>query len=103
MEVTRDWSCKKITNPDASEFSDRYPIFSSGEINYDTGENRYTVPESGDEDLTYAFGNPDFNFRQFRSNLIVRWEYLSGSTVFWVGRRAEPAPIQMDHSLMETM
>ena len=30
------------------------------------------------------FGNPDFNFLQFRSNAVVRWEYLPSSTVFLV-------------------
>ncbi len=28
--------------------------------------------------------NPDFNFQEFRSNLVVRWEYLPGSTIFFV-------------------
>ena len=28
--------------------------------------------------------NPDFNFRQFRCNLVVRWEYLPGSTIYLV-------------------
>ena len=34
--------------------------------------------------IDYSFGNPDFNFRQFRSNLVVRWEYLPGSTLYLV-------------------
>jgi hypothetical protein len=29
-------------------------------------------------------GNPDFNFKQFRSNLVLRWEYHPGSTLFLV-------------------
>ncbi len=32
----------------------------------------------------YSISNPDFNFRQFRSNLVVRWEYLPGSTLYLV-------------------
>ncbi|MDZ7294485.1 MAG: carbohydrate binding family 9 domain-containing protein [candidate division KSB1 bacterium] len=28
--------------------------------------------------------NPNFNFRQFRSNLLLRWEYRPGSTLFLV-------------------
>lgn len=32
----------------------------------------------------YSFGNPNFNFRQFRSNPVVRWEYSPGSTVYLV-------------------
>ncbi|NOY77703.1 MAG: carbohydrate binding family 9 domain-containing protein [Calditrichaeota bacterium] len=29
-------------------------------------------------------GSPDFNFKQFRSNLVLRWEYHPGSTLFVV-------------------
>jgi hypothetical protein len=29
-------------------------------------------------------GRPDFNFRQFRSNFVMRWEYSPGSTLFVV-------------------
>jgi hypothetical protein len=31
-----------------------------------------------------VFDNPDFRFRSLRSNLVVRWEYLPGSTLFLV-------------------
>ena len=35
-------------------------------------------------------GNPDFTFMSFQSNVVLRWEYKLGSTVFFVwqhGRR----------------
>src|SRR3989449_10984457 len=33
----------------------------------------------------YAVGTPGgFNFKQFRSNLVLRWEYRPGSTLFLV-------------------
>lgn len=32
----------------------------------------------------YAFANPDFNFREFRSNLVLRWEYVPGSALYVV-------------------
>jgi hypothetical protein len=32
----------------------------------------------------YHFGNPDFSFMQFRSNLVFRWEYKLGSTLYVV-------------------
>ena len=35
----------------------------------------YFVDETGDGVPDYSFGNPDFNFVQFRSNLVLRWEY----------------------------
>lgn len=28
--------------------------------------------------------NPDFNFKQFRSNLVIRWEYRPGSVIYLV-------------------
>lgn len=31
-----------------------------------------------------AFRNPDFNLKQFRSNIVLRWEYRPGSQVFLV-------------------
>lgn len=35
-------------------------------------------------DSSYEFGNPDFSFMQFRSNLVFRWEYKLGSTLYVV-------------------
>ncbi len=75
---------KRITTPDASEFADRYRNFSGNEINFDLAENAYAVDENNTGNTDYSFDNPDFNFRQFRSNLVVRWEYLPGSTLFLV-------------------
>ena len=31
-----------------------------------------------------SFRDPDFNFKQFKSNLVLRWEYLPGSRLFLV-------------------
>ena len=44
----------------------------------------YTVDEDQDGTVDYSFGNPDFNFVQFRSNLVARWEYIPGSELFLV-------------------
>ena len=35
-------------------------------------------------DQEWDFGNPDFSFMQFRSNLVFRWEYKLGSTIYAV-------------------
>lgn len=32
----------------------------------------------------YFWEDPDFNVKEFRSNLVARWEYVPGSTVFLV-------------------
>jgi hypothetical protein len=71
---------KKITQPDADKFTDRFYEFTPDELTYDQSINTYNVNDGG----SFSFGNPDFNFRQFRSNLVARWEYLPGSTLYLV-------------------
>lgn len=36
------------------------------------------------EKADYSFGNPDFAYVQFRSNMVLRWEYIPGSEIFLV-------------------
>lgn len=50
---------KEVVNPRAQRYDDRYHPYD------------YTA-------------NPDFNFKQFRSNLVIRWEYSPGSTIYLV-------------------
>ena len=38
----------------------------------------------GEGEGRMAFNNPDFRFNEFRSNLVARWEYLPGSTLYFV-------------------
>jgi hypothetical protein len=33
---------------------------------------------------SYSIKNPDFKFQQLRSNFVVRWEYKTGSTLYFV-------------------
>jgi len=74
---------KKITDPHGDHFIDRYYVFTDNEIQFNPVDNTYIVNDNnGDEE--YSFSNPDFNFRQFRSNLVLRWEYLPGSTLYLV-------------------
>ena len=72
---------KKITLPDAGIFNDRFHTFTTSEISYDWTNNIYNITDGGN---SYTVSNPDFNFRQFRSNLVVRWEYRPGSTLYLV-------------------
>ena len=46
--------------------------------------NTYSVDEDLDGVTDYSFNNPDFDFVQFRSNLVVRWEYIPGSEIYLV-------------------
>ena len=44
----------------------------------------YNIDENQDGSIDYSFDDPNFNFYEFRSNLVVRWEYIPGSTVYLV-------------------
>jgi hypothetical protein len=48
---------------------------------YDQDQNQYGFEYNN---ASYTFGNPDFSFMQFRSNLVFRWEYKLGSTLYVV-------------------
>ena len=75
---------KKITQPRASAFNDRFHVYSGSEIAYHPGAEVYSFDENGDGNMDYQVAQPNFNFFQFRSNLVIRWEYKPGSTIFLV-------------------
>ena len=70
---------KKALNPDSRVRENRFYAFSPDEISFSDG--KYTVLNNSEN---YAFANPDFNFNEFRSNLVARWEYRPGSTLYIV-------------------
>jgi hypothetical protein len=75
---------KKITDPMADEYLDRFHVFNESEIEYLTSDETFGIRENGQGDFDYYFDKPDFNYQQFRSNLVLRWEYKPGSLLFLV-------------------
>ncbi|MCU0285145.1 MAG: carbohydrate binding family 9 domain-containing protein [Acidobacteria bacterium] len=82
---------KRIISPRAGRFNDRFQSFSADEISFNPGEELFYFDENGDGKFDYSTAQPDFNFRQFRSNLVIRWEYKPGSIIFliWSQGRTE--------------
>jgi hypothetical protein len=72
---------KRATTPRAGSYADRFHQFSGSEIAFVPEANAYRVTEGSD---SYAFANPNFDFRQFRSNLVARWEFKPGSALYVV-------------------
>ena len=71
---------KNVTDPRADNYNERFSLLDvvqNGDeydvIEYNTGRMQ-----------PISFHNPDFNFSQFRSNLVLRWEYLPGSQIYLV-------------------
>ena len=51
------------------------------DVVYNEADNSYSFEHNQEN---WSFTNPDFSFSQFRSNLVFRWEYKLGSTLFLV-------------------
>lgn len=75
---------KYVTNSKAGEVSDRYQFYSGNQISFDPTDEVYRVDDNSDNNIDYAFDKPDFNVKEFLSNMVIRWEYLPGSTVYLV-------------------
>lgn len=75
---------KRVTEPHANRFSDRFSIFDGGQIAVNDVDGTFDIDEDFNSSVDYNFSQPNFNFREFRSNLVVRWEYRRGSTIYFV-------------------
>ena len=75
---------KYITDPLNREIKDQFHAYTDQEIHYDAEDELFLIDENLDGMVDYDFGDPDFNFIQFRSNLVARWEYIPGSELFLV-------------------
>jgi hypothetical protein len=74
---------KKITDSRAAEYADRFSLLPTNELTYIGQDEMYRVSNPTGNSL-YTFDQPDFNVKEFLSNMVVRWEYLPGSTIYLV-------------------
>ena len=75
---------KKVTHSNAKEYTDRFEEIGDNQITYNEEDEIYFVDENLDGTTDFEFDNPSFDFTQFRSNMVLRWEYKPGSTLFVV-------------------
>jgi hypothetical protein len=73
---------KEAVNPLADDYEDRYYIFQPDEITDMDGVR--SIDRNGDGAADFSFDLADFNFRELRSNLVFRWEYRPGSSLFLI-------------------
>lgn len=69
---------RRVRQASARKPGDRLELL---DVTFDALENRYNFDV---QEETRSFGNPDFNFMEFRSSLVFRWEYKLGSTLYMV-------------------
>jgi len=73
-----------VNNPTAKNIDDRVSLYNDNQISRLNNSGSYFIDEDVDGSIDYEIGDPDFSFVQFRSNLVVRWEYIPGSEIFLV-------------------
>ena len=73
---------KYITDPLAGEYHDRFSTYSENQISMI--EDMYYIDEDENGSTDYSFDKNDFNVQEFLSNLVIRWEYNPGSSVYLV-------------------
>ncbi len=85
---------KHLKEADSPDYSNRYRQLNDDEISYDKDTNKFSIDRNRDNVREFQFVNPDFNFFQFRSNLVVRWEFDPGSVLFlvWTQDRTNNMP-----------
>jgi hypothetical protein len=70
-----------IRRVDQARAKSREDRFEALDVTYDDADNSYSFDHNG---RSWSFQNPDFSFMEFRSNLVLRWEYNLGSTIYLV-------------------
>jgi hypothetical protein len=71
---------KLVTDPRAPQYDGRFRRLDATAI-LDAASNSYRVDDPGG---AFTLANPDFSWRELNSNLVLRWEYKTGSTVYVV-------------------
>jgi hypothetical protein len=70
---------KELSRPNSND----YRTYPEEDISYD-GETYTIDPDGNGPAESIEFDNPDFSYRSLRGNVILRWEYLPGSTLYLV-------------------
>jgi hypothetical protein len=80
----KDSEFKYITDAGADNFEDQYMTYNASQLKYNSDDEEYEVDENLDGSTDYTFDQPNFNVYDFNANLVIRWEYLPGSTLYLV-------------------
>ncbi len=72
---------KRIRNPKAGEYGKRFELYDDPVL---SDGNYYLSDHDSGVRTEYSLADPDFNFYQFRSNLVAKWEYRPGSWIYLV-------------------
>jgi len=91
---------KRVESAHASNEDRRYHVYSDDEMLPvdDTGILQFDENLDGSADFTIY--NPDFNFGELRSNLVIRWEYKPSSTIYLVWSQSRDMYGSLEHKTL---
>ncbi len=72
---------KKVTDHTSKNYNNLFYTYQEKDITRNEANNTILLKDQSGE---ITIDNPDFNFRQLRSNFVLRWEYKPGSTLYAV-------------------
>jgi hypothetical protein len=75
---------KRVVQAGLNDFNNQFHLYTNSEISFDASDNQYIIDDTGDGSADFYVSNPDFSFVEFRSNLVARWEFVPGSTLYLV-------------------
>jgi Domain of unknown function (DUF5916) len=78
----RYYDHKYILDPMADKYTSRFHTYTPDQITARSGD--YGIDENMDGGEDYTIGKMDFNYKAFLSNLVIRWEYSPGSSIYLV-------------------
>lgn len=71
---------RKVEDSKSRDLNERYSFLNVIE----NEEGKYLYDDENNLVHDFADSNPDFNFQEFSSNFVARWEYKTGSTLYFV-------------------
>jgi len=84
-----------VADPQATAYADRFDPLETDRLTRPGGDAKATVDVDRDGALDFGFAEPDFRVVSLRTNSVLRWEFLPGSTLFvvWQQNREDRVPV----------
>jgi hypothetical protein len=71
---------RRVENAKSIDLNERYSFLSVIE----NVDGKWVIDEHENKIIDLKNNSPDFNYQEFRSNFVIRWEYKTGSTFYFV-------------------
>lgn len=84
-----------VADPKATAYAERFDSLGADRLTRPGGDSPATVDANRDGNVDFTFEEPDFRLTSLRTNSVLRWEFLPGSTVFvvWQQSREDRTPV----------